>query len=82
MESNELCRQIDGRVWAEEFCARVKENPEIATDVECMHSWFANAIMAGYDHKYFQSKEYKRMIRRVLFPWWKRMFIPLSNFGR
>jgi len=39
----------DAQVWAEEFIKAVKENPAIATDEGAMTSWFANAIMAGYD---------------------------------
>lgn len=35
---------FDGQVWAQEF---VRQH---GGDVELMHVWFANAIMAGYDH--------------------------------
>ena len=35
---------MDAKIWADEF---VKHNP--GADHELMLSWFANAIMAGYD---------------------------------
>lgn len=35
---------FDGMIWAQEY-VRLHGG-----DVELMHSWFANAIMAGYDH--------------------------------
>lgn len=41
---------MDAMVWTKEFLARVKENPKIAHDEMAMVGWFANAIMAGYDH--------------------------------
>lgn len=40
---------VDALTWAKDFVAHVKEKPSIATDEETMHTWFANAIMAGYD---------------------------------
>ena len=36
---------VDAQVWAKEFCKR-----NTASDEGTMLSWFANAIMAGYDH--------------------------------
>jgi hypothetical protein len=39
----------DARVWADEWVKAIQNNPDIATDHECMIGWFANAIMAGYD---------------------------------
>jgi len=38
-----LPHSLDGRFWAEEF---VKLH---GGDVELLHTWFANAVMAGYD---------------------------------
>jgi hypothetical protein len=77
LTSAELVQNFDARVWAAEFC---RLNP--GADYELMLSWFANAIMCGYDTHHFRSKEYKRSIRRILVPWWKRWLVPLSNFGR
>ena len=31
------------------FVEVVKANPAIATDAECMTTWFASAMMRGYD---------------------------------
>ena len=36
---------FDAQVWAKEFCKR-----NTASDEGTMIGWFANAIMAGYDH--------------------------------
>ena len=38
---------MDGHAWAVEFCKRFGEQ---SPDLETIHGWFANAIMAGYDH--------------------------------
>lgn len=46
-----LLTDFDATVWAKEFIKCFQENPAIATDVETMTSWFANAIMVGYDKK-------------------------------
>lgn len=40
---------FDARVWAEDFVAAVKSNPDIASDPETMTAWFAGALMRGYD---------------------------------
>src|SRR5690349_17700059 len=42
-----LPHSFDGRFWATEFCRLYAQSD--ATDVEFMHTWFANAIMAGFD---------------------------------
>jgi hypothetical protein len=47
--NKELPFTIDARVWATEFVAIVQQSPDIPTDLETMTTWFANAIMAGYD---------------------------------
>ena len=39
-----LPHSMDGRFWAESLC-----EVRSTYDVELMHTWFANAIMAGYD---------------------------------
>ena len=45
----EFHRCTDARVWAYYFAAVKARNPDIADDVETMTTWFANAIMAGFD---------------------------------
>ena len=40
---------MDAVVWAKEFVETATRIPSIATDEGTMISWFANAIMAGYD---------------------------------
>lgn len=39
----------DARRWAAYFLDCVKKNPGIATDFECMTTWFASPIMAEHD---------------------------------
>jgi len=41
---------FDSRIWAKEFQATIKNNPSIPKDESTMITWFANAIMAGYDY--------------------------------
>lgn len=45
----EILKSFDARDWARAFVAHVKANPAIATDEETMATWFANALMRGYD---------------------------------
>lgn len=40
---------FDARHWAEAFVALVKQKPDIATDEGTMTTWFAGALMRGYD---------------------------------
>jgi hypothetical protein len=42
-------RSTDARLWAREFVKTTTINMSIALDEELMTTWFANAIMAGYD---------------------------------
>jgi hypothetical protein len=77
----EILQSFDARLWAQEFVKHVTANPSIATDLGCMTGWFANSLMRGYDEHYWRSAEYKRRVRRVLVPWWKRFFVPLEKFG-
>lgn len=46
---SKLPQSFDARDWAKEFVQHVLAKPSIATDEETMLTWFANAIMAGYD---------------------------------
>jgi hypothetical protein len=78
----DLYKSFDARVWANEFVKHCLSNPLIASDRECMTTWFANALMRGYDQKTWETKEYKRMVRRAVVPWWKRWLTPLDSFGK
>lgn len=40
---------FDARVWARSFIEHNKIDPSIARDEETMVTWFANALMRGYD---------------------------------
>ena len=44
METKDLVESMDAAVWAKEF---VRIN---GGDEDVMRGWFANTIMAGYDH--------------------------------
>ena len=53
MDVLELIKNMDGRVWAEEFCKiAIKKgfDPSDVEDQAWLTGWFANAIMCGYDH--------------------------------
>jgi hypothetical protein len=73
--SDDTLKSFDARVWAHDFVKTVTENPSIATDEETMTTWFSGALMRGYDEYYWKTPEYKRSIRRALYPWWRRLFI-------
>ena len=45
-----LSCEFDATVWAKEWIRVIKEHPQVPTDEGTMIGWFANAIMAGYDH--------------------------------
>ena len=59
-----LIGEFDAKVWAKEFVKRVKKRPGIAEDEECMISWFANAIMTGYDTKQKENIKNRRETAR------------------
>lgn len=40
---------MDAKVWVGEWMKTINKHPEIPTDENTMLTWFANAIMAGYD---------------------------------
>jgi hypothetical protein len=44
-----LPHSFDAKDWGAAFVALVKEKPDIATDEATMITWFAGAIMCGYD---------------------------------
>jgi hypothetical protein len=47
--NDDFSQSFNAEPWAAAFVARVRENPSIATDEGTMLTWFANAIMRGYD---------------------------------
>jgi len=51
---------FDAQIWAQEWIKAIEEKPEIPTDEGTMLAWFANAIMAGYDHAYREMKNKNR----------------------
>jgi hypothetical protein len=55
----DLHSTTDASVWAAEFCETVEKLYRIKFDQELAHSWFANAIMCGWDHQSWKrDKEY------------------------
>lgn len=52
MEKVNLNDTFDAQIWAQEWLKTIEKNPSIPTDEGTMIGWFANAIMAGYDHAY------------------------------
>ncbi len=63
-------KSFDARVWAKDFCDIARKIGQPVPDEEWMVTWFANALMRGYDEHRYSTKEYKRSIRHALFPWW------------
>lgn len=66
----ELLNSFDAQHWASAFLDTLRENPDIILDHELMVTWFASSLMRGYDEYRWGTPEYKRSIRRALFPWW------------
>ena len=81
MDSMVLYKSFDARVWAKAFIEAYVHDSGIATDQGAMTAWFTGALMRGYDEHYWRSKEYKRHMRSVLVPWYKRWFVSLDKFG-
>jgi hypothetical protein len=61
---------FDAEIWAAAFISTLRRNPEIIVDHSLMVTWFANALMRGYDEHRYSTKEYKASVRRILHPWW------------
>lgn len=57
MNNDRLVGEFDASKWAEAFVETVWEHPEIPGDIGTMTTWFANAIMAGYDHGWKDAAE-------------------------
>jgi hypothetical protein len=49
IEDLALVGEFDAEVWAAAFVGATARTPEIAHDAETILTWFATAIMAGYD---------------------------------
>lgn len=58
--------EFDARKWAECFVDYVAEKPSIASDEATMHTWFANAIMAGYDDGVRRERRHLEILRNEL----------------
>jgi hypothetical protein len=58
---NDPLRTMDARAWAAEFMKITGGTADEAT----MLAWFANAMMCGWDHHYWQSPEYEREVSNV-----------------
>ena len=56
MKKVNLNDTFDAAIWTEEWLKTIEEKPGISTDEGAMISWFANAIMAGYDYAYREMK--------------------------
>ena len=75
----DVLKSFDAQHWAAAFLDTLRNNPEIIIDHDLMVTWFANALMRGFDEHYWRTPEYKRMIRRALFPWWNwRRYFPAT----
>jgi hypothetical protein len=48
-DANDLIGETDAEVWATYWLEAILEHPNLPADKSTMTSWFANAIMAGYD---------------------------------
>ena len=50
-QAADLLQSFDARDWARAFVAFVKVSPAIPLDETTMTTWFANALMRGYDER-------------------------------
>lgn len=48
---HEIIQSFDARVWAHHFVEHVRQLPGLPLDEETMATWFANALMRGYDER-------------------------------
>jgi len=76
MTDEELCRSFDALVWAQAFVNHVKSDPAIPTDIGTMHSWFASAIMSGYDEAKRRASNADAMAGPRFSKWsWRQLFL-------
>jgi len=79
-ENFDVLKSFDARHWAAAFMAITQAHPEITVDYELMTTWFANALMRGFDEHRWRTTDYKRSIRRALHPWWSwRRYMEVRN---
>lgn len=69
MSNSDLVDEFDAQVWAKRWLEIIAENPTIPTDEGAMISWFANAIMSGYDKgkRDEQKRDIVEKIREMMF---------------
>ncbi len=60
MKKVNLTNEFDARIWAKEFM-KIVMKPGKIIDEETMLSWFANAIMAGYDRHRWDDEKAARL---------------------
>lgn len=67
MNEGELLSKMgmNADLWAEEFMDIFKNRKE-DIDVNLMRTWFASAIMCGWDHHYWSTDEYKEKIKKFI----------------
>lgn len=58
--------QFDAKKWADAFEAHLKVDLNLANDKETMFGWFANSIMAGYDHALAEKDKQQNQNERTL----------------
>ena len=66
MTETDIYKSFDASVWAHEFCDIFEKNHGFRPDEGWMITWFASALMRGYDEHRWQSDEYKAEIAAVL----------------
>ncbi|MEN6537699.1 MAG: hypothetical protein ABFD89_28875 [Bryobacteraceae bacterium] len=59
-EGSEILRSFDARDWASAFTKIAKAHPSIPFDEETMTTWFANALMRGYDEHRWGMEKFER----------------------
>lgn len=66
---NDLIGETDAQVWTRHWLKTIADNPTIPTDEGTMIGWFANAIMAGYDHgrRVEQQRNIVEKLREIIF---------------
>lgn len=66
---NDLVGETDAQKWAHEFVKVAHLRPDIPLDEGTMISWFANAIMAGYDQgvQHERSRGIVSIIREIAY---------------
>lgn len=52
-----LTGEFNAEIWTDVWLKTIERSPSIPTDKGTMIGWFANAIMAGYDHAYQEMAE-------------------------